>query len=451
MVSIACLFVLVGSAPTFANAQSVEDTISRPNVVVVVLDAARADHFGAYGYRRDTTPAIDAFAESATRYEVVVSEAPYTFLATSSLFAGASPAMTGLGARTGGRVPESMGLIAETARESGYQTFAYSENPYVTRYFGLAQGFDVFDETYPHSDLMQGKELSADVDSAARMNSIVDRAVAAKGVPFFIYAHLLRPHNPYAPPAPFAGRFGSDPAHRGDGATKTIVEFDRGGAPFDQARLDRLISLYDENLAFADSLFAELLASIEAAGVLDETVIVLTSDHGEAFGEQGKLLHSTQLFGPMLRVPLIARVPGHSASVTNRLVQLGDLGSGLRNGFMSGDFGGLTKLGEHRPAGEPAYSWTNAKNHLISARTETRRLVIDMKSTEVIAYHAISAASVGSVGERAIALDEEGLALREKLLRRLAEWTGAVPAASARDELEPEKRRQLESLGYLLP
>lgn len=420
--------------------------VSRPNVVVVVLDAARADHFGAYGYGRDTTPAIDAFAKEATRYELVVSEAPYTFLATSSLFSGASPAVTGLGARTGGRVPEGMELIAETAQASGYQTFAYSENPYVTEYFGLAQGFDVFDETYPLTDLRRGKELSPDVDSAARMAAIVDRAVASPDSPFFFYAHLLRPHNPYAPPAPFAGRFGSNPAHRHEGETAHLLEFNRTGAPFDREKLDRLISLYDENLAFADSLFAGLLARLKAAGVLDETIIVLTSDHGEAFGEQGHLLDSTQLFDPMLRVPLIARVPGRPASVDDTPVQLEDLGSGLRDGFLSRNFSGLTDLGERRGMGEPLYSWTNAETHHIAARTETRRLVIDMVSAEVVAYHAIT----GAV-EEAIPFDEEGVSLRAGLLERLAEWTGPVPVASASDELDPEKRRQLESLGYSQP
>jgi len=423
---------------------SLENRAGPPNVVVVVLDAARADHFGLYGYERDTTPTIDDFAKGATRYDVVLSEAPYTFLSTSSLFAGASPAETGLGARTGGRVPESMELIAETARDAGYRTFGYSENPYVTRYFGMAQGFDVFGEVYPTSNLRTGRELPENIDSAARMKSMIEAATGATDEPFFFYTHLLRPHNPYAPPAPYAGRFGSEPGHRTEGTTQALVALDRAKRPLDTAQIDRVIALYDENLAFADSLFAGLLSNLEEAGVLENTVIVLTADHGEGFGEHGRLLHSTQLFDPMLRVPLVVRIPDGVGGVQSTPIQLADLGAALRSGFETGEFAGMETLGRERPPRAPLYSWTNAQTHHMAARTPTRRLVLDMVSQDVVAYHALTQA-----GDTEIAMDAEGEAMRVDLLARLADWTGALPDVAAPPELDPVKRRQLESLGYL--
>ena len=248
------------------------------NVVLIVLDAARSDHFGIYGYDRDTTPVIDAFAAESTRYETVVSEASYTFLSMSSLLLAASPVVTGLGSRAGGIVPPAMHLIAETAREQGVATLAYSENPYVTHYFGLDQGFDVFEEAFPVSAYEQGRELGEAFDSAARLASILDRASRQPHRPFFLYAHLLRPHNPYAPPPSFAGRFNSDPARRSEGATRSLVEMDERGGPFDPLRIERIIALYDENLAYADALFG---------GVRE---ILLAHDHRDIVDAGGRVL-----------------------------------------------------------------------------------------------------------------------------------------------------------------
>jgi arylsulfatase len=438
---LSALFVLSGCSPE-------SDSDSRLNVILVVLDAARADHFGVYGYDRETTPAVDAFATEATRYETVISEAPYTFLAMSSLMSGGSPAVTGLVGRSGGIVPEALSLIAETAQKEGFATLGYSENPYVTRYFGLHQGFDVFEEAFPVSAHLERRELGVNFDHAGRLSRMLARASTESDGPFFLYLHVLRPHNPYAPPAPFAGRFGSDPADQRLGRTRALMALDERGGPFEPARLERIVALYDENLAFADALFGGLLEDLDLAGLRDETIVVLTSDHGEAFGEHGRLLHSTQLYDPMLRVPLLIRIPGHAAGVETTPIQLADLGRGLRAYFRSeaGSVAGLAELGRWRSGDEPLFSWTNAKTHLVSARTERRKLVIDAKTSTVVAYHDL----LDDPGEKEpLPLDLEARALRPLLLAKIREWVGASLRIDPVVEIEEDKRRQLEALGYL--
>lgn len=418
-----------------------------PNLVVVVLDAARADHVGVYGYDRDTTPRIDAFAASATRYDRVLSEASYTFLSTSSLFAAAGPAVTGFGARRGGRVPAEAELLAEVARAHGYATVAYSENPYVTGYFGLDQGFDRFREAWPTSALRDGLAPVADFESEAAIRGAVAEATRDPERPFLLYLHLLRPHNPYAPPPPFAGRFGSDPAQRVLGATEPLLALDRAGPPFDPEQIEQITALYDENLAYADALFGGLLDELEARGVSDDTVVVLTSDHGEAFGEHGRLLHATQLYDPMLRVPLVVRVPGVAPGVDPTPIQLADLGRGLRAVAGGAAPARLAALGAGRDRNEPLYSFTNAATGRIAAWLPDRRLILDMRTLEPVAYYDLAR---DPESRTPIVLDPRGVALRDALRAQVRRWTGPRTAVAA-PALDPAKRAQLRALGYVEP
>ena len=436
-------------APAGDSAES--GVSSSPNVVLVVLDAARADHFGAYGYTRPTTPHADAFAATAVRYARVMSEASYTFLSTSSLFAGASPAATGLGARTGGRVPGAVELLAEIAREHGYATVAYSENPYVTGYFGLDQGFDVFREAWPTDALASGQEIAPDLDTEAEIESALREAAGDASRPFLLYLHLLRPHNPYAPPLPFAGRFGSTEADRPRGSTSSLMAMDAQGPGFEPGAIAKIRTLYDENLAYADALFGALIDALEARGLRDDTIVVLTSDHGEAFGEHGRLLHATQLYDAMLHVPLLVHVPGEDADVVTTPIQLADLGRGLRRVVEGGPAVALTRLGEERDPERPLYSWTNGKTGQIAAWTPERRVILDMRSRETIAYYDLE---VDPDSRSRVALDAAGEALAAAANRQVDAWTGRAPtgsAATAAEPLDPLKRAQLEALGYLDP
>jgi len=436
-------------APAGDSAES--QVSSAPNVVVVVLDAARADHFGSYGYGRPTTPRADAFAETAVRYARVMSEASYTFLSTSSLFAGANPAATGLGARSGGRVPGDVELLAEIAHDHGYATVAYSENPYVTRYFGLDQGFDSFREAWPIDALASGQEIAPDLDTEAEIESALREAAADASRPFLLYLHLLRPHNPYAPPPPFAGRFGSTEADRPNGSTPSLMAMDAQGPTFESDTLAKIRTLYDENLAYADALFGGLVDALDARGLRDDTIVVLTSDHGEAFGEHGRLLHATQLYDAMLHVPLLVHVPGEAAEVVSTPIQLADLGRGLRRVVEGGAPVALTRLGEGRDPKRPLYSWTNGKTGQIAAWTPERRVILDMRSRETVAYYDLE---TDPDSRSRVALDGAGEALAAAANRQVDAWSGRAPVGAeppAAAPLDPLKRAQLEALGYLDP
>jgi arylsulfatase A-like enzyme len=416
-------------------------TPTQPNVVVFMLDAARADHIGCYGYARPTTPHIDAFARTATRYTRAVSEGSFTFASTSALFTGMPPDRTGL--LKARRIDNALVLFAEIARTSGYRTHAYSENPYVTASFGFNRGFQEFEAALGYREFrdklrhFEHSEASVGIDGTLRFMD------EEPGVPFLAYLHLLRPHNPYTPPDGFAGRFGSRPKSP-DGATHRLLAIDARGRRLSPRRLENIVALYDESLAYADAMFGRLLDGMRERGLLDDTIVIVVSDHGEAFREHGRLLHGSTAYDEMIRIPLLVWVPGGTARVVDRPIQLADLGTALREVVAGSEapFERVTELG--RGADDPMLSWTMRYHHRACVRTASQKLIVDTDSLEALAYYDLESDPKELT---ALPLDQEAQRLLECFRTRVRE--GHVSLTKPADfEIEPELVEQLEALGY---
>jgi arylsulfatase A-like enzyme len=268
---------------------------TRPDVLMIVLDAARADHLGCYGYGRDTTPFIDGLAAEGVRFEQVVAPAPYTLCSVPTILTGRSWREHGL-VREGGRLPGDLPTLAGMLGDAGYHTAAYSENPWVSAETGMDRGFAVFEPTWT---------LSPEAGTAP-----VDRAVAAlddhpADRPLFCYVHLIPPHHPYAPP-PAHDRFG-DGSYTGpaDGSIAYMADVDKGRRAWTPADRDRLVDLYDGHLHWADTAVRRLMEAWWDSDRARPLLTVVLSDHGEAFGEHGRFLHNSTLYEEMLRVPLV--------------------------------------------------------------------------------------------------------------------------------------------------
>ncbi len=416
------------------------------NVVLFLLDAARADHFGSYGYGRDTTPRSDAFAAEATRYDAAIADSAYTFASVAALLSGHPPHRTGL--LDPRPLPESLSLLAETARAAGFHTLGYSENPYVTATFRFDQGFEQLEETASFEGFAGRGEAPAVSDSGPAIRRAVERA-AADGRPFFLYLHLLRPHNPYAPPTPYAGRFGSTPGDRPLGGTATLLALDRRRDSVPAARLDRIRTLYDENLAYGDALFGELLDALTARELLERSVVILVSDHGEAFREHGRMLHSTTVYEEMIRVPLIVRVPGVPAAVREGPVQLSDLGAALQRFFADGgrEPAALARLGRGSGDGDepPALSWTLPSSSRAAVRSRTHKLVLEPSEPRAIDLFDL-------VADPAEQRTVEAGAVSRSLLDVFEAARASEPApgsAPADGDVDEGTRRLLRALGYV--
>lgn len=279
---------------------------SELSVLWIVLDAAGARHLGCYGNERPVTPRIDAFARRATRFERAYAQAAWTLPSVGSFMTGRYPPMQ----RGDLHLTETETLAAVLQRE-GLRTAAFSENPYITREFGFATGFGDFHEYFSYDVIRETRGDFARRDSENTVADALAWLRQHQGERFFVYVHLLPPHAPYDAPPPFGGRFDRGRRGAANGRPLTLAAINDGRIQIDGQDLERIRLAYLENLAFGDHQAGRLLDALEELGRLDRTLVILSSDHGEAFREHDLLLHTVTVYEEMIHVPLLLRLPGH--------------------------------------------------------------------------------------------------------------------------------------------
>jgi choline-sulfatase len=253
------------------------------NLLLVTLDTVRADHLGAYGDAAAETPSLDRLAREGVRFAAAASPVPLTLPAHSSLLSGLLPPHHGLRNNGAASFPADLPTLATRLSAAGYGTGAFVGSFVLDHRFGLARGFDVYDDEMER-DASGGRGL----DAERRGDQVVDRALAwlqaglqtgkPAGKPFFLWVHLYDAHAPYTPPAPYRDRHPGKP--------------------------------YDGEIAFADAQVGRLLAELDRLHLAAGTVVAVAADHGEALGEHGELTHGLLLYEPTLHVPLLLRAPG---------------------------------------------------------------------------------------------------------------------------------------------
>jgi arylsulfatase A-like enzyme len=277
----------------------------RPHLVLVTLDTTRADHLGAYGYDPPTSPHFDALALEAHRYTAAYSTSSWTLPAHASLFTGQFPtthgaqyaadgalaldraieAPAGVRARS---LPDATPTLAGLLGRAGYHSAGFVAGPWLLRSFGLARGFDHWDDS---GILDHGGRPAADVTGAA-----IEWLRTRPEGPFLLFLNYFDPHFPYEPGPDDARRFlppGTDP---------------------DPTRREQWGALYDAEIRSMDASLGELLAFLREADLYDDTLIVVTSDHGELLGEHEEWGHGRLLYEELVRVPLLVK-PAEAAPI----------------------------------------------------------------------------------------------------------------------------------------
>jgi len=276
------------------------------NLLLVVLDAARADHFGCYGYSRPTTPNIDRLAEQSVVFERAVSNASFTIGSIASLLSGLPPGRHGV-VNNGSVLSQETTTLAEVLAGQGYRTAAFTENPLIDRDSGYGQGFQQFRQILPERAPGEDLDLSQSRAHVAEMVTWIERGTS--DAPFFLYAHFLRPHNPYHALPAHAGRFSRGYSGELRGRTRELVIINAGWLEPSESDLQQLIDLYDENLLSADALVGELIDALRERGLLESTIVALVSDHGEGFLEHNWVSHGFQVYQEDVHVPFLIRFP----------------------------------------------------------------------------------------------------------------------------------------------
>jgi arylsulfatase A-like enzyme len=262
------------------------------NLVLISLDTLRADHLSGYGYPRSTSPQIDAeLIARGTAFMDVTSTYSRTDVSHMSLLSGLYPAARPEPGRLHRDTP--LPLLAERLATEGFETAAFAEDALLAGAFGFWFGFDRFTE---HGYAAADRGLSTFAGARDWLRANRDRR-------FFLFVHTYKTHAPYAASEKYASLF-SDP-----------TEWDLAGMSEVPPEHRGIANDYDRTIREADDLVGSLLDEIEALGLSDRTLVVLTSDHGEAFGEHRRLGHSFSGYQEVVRVPLVLRGPGVPAGL----------------------------------------------------------------------------------------------------------------------------------------
>ena len=262
---------------------------SPERVVLVTIDTLRADHVGCYGAAQASTPTLDSLAARGARFETAISPAPLTLPSHATLLTALDPPEHGV-RNNGSYRLRDVPTLAERMAEAGFGTAAFVSAFVLDRRFGLARGFDHYDDRLGVRD--------EEIGVAARpAGQTIDSALAwLEGAPkrFFLFVHLYDPHFPYEPPEPHRSR--------------------------------QLGRLYDGEISYADAELGRLLAAVDARFPDGRSLVVITADHGESLGEHGEPTHAFTLYDATQRVPLLLSGPGVPAGVVvSQLVRLADV------------------------------------------------------------------------------------------------------------------------------
>jgi arylsulfatase A-like enzyme len=292
-----------------------------PNILLISIDALRADHLSSYGYDRATSPALDRLAADGVRFSRAFVNThgtpPSHTTLLSSLYQEThrvgidSDAVEGGG---GYSIPDEIVLVQELFQEAGWLTVAVTGGGYMSAEFGFARGFEVFHDhvggVVPATQ--QIIDILADRDEDTR--------------PVFTFFHTYQVHSPYEPPARYKDLFGEYEGGVESSSEALLAIQNSASKVLTRDDFEYLESLYDGEIRHTDTVIGRMLSKLEAEGILDNTVVIVTADHGEEFGEHGGLLHGGKLFEELLRVPLIMAGRGVPRGVTNpNLVSLIDI------------------------------------------------------------------------------------------------------------------------------
>jgi arylsulfatase A-like enzyme len=393
------------------------------NVILYLIDALRADHLDAYGYSRKTAPTITQLANEGVKFARCFSQETWTKPSISSLFTGTPSLVHGVRGHADA-VPNYMVLLPEILRSYGYATASFSTNSHMGPITNLTRGSSYFEKAY----LLEREHCSP--EAAAFLEKHADRKV-------FLYVHTVEPHWQYKPPEEFVRRFvpaGQDPED---------------------------LDLYDGEIVRADSNLELLISNLKKLGICENTLLIVTADHGEAFGEhEGMLKHGEKPYNELIHIPLIMHLPGSlpAGEVVENNVQLIDIAPtilDILNIQGNEQFQGMSLLplvtGGPPDAGVNRTVYATGKGVTAAIRDDWKL----MHSQNRVSLYDLSTdpgetQNVASENPSIVKSLEEELSSHKALQEKLAQqMRGARTEEDVSVEVDPRAIERLKALGYL--
>ena len=423
-----------------------------PNVLVVVVDTFRADHIGGYGYFRDTTPHLDRLIAEGARFDAAIATGSWSPPSHVSILTGLLPNQHRV-LTWGHEVPERVVSLAGRLGAHGYRTGLFSSHG------GLRKGLRGFGRDFGHSFGTHRKHDERTLDRAFQWIRESER-------PWYAHAILMSTHGPYDRyPPEWDERYFTDVPPGGERTFPLAAPRQGRGIPEylsvgDHRSAGYYANRYDRAVHYVDGLLGRFLARLEEEGWLDETLVVVTSDHGEGFGEHGHFGHGNDLYDVLLRVPLILRLPGRipAGTVWSEPVSLVDLvptalgfaGAPAPEGLPGIDLSGHLERGT-RPAPRLLVSVDRSgESWVFAVRSASHKLIYDGSAGRAELYDLTR-----DPGERTNLLEgppeEVPAAAYQELRTELGELAAAHGAAEVPEApvLSAEGVEALRTLGYL--
>ena len=302
---------LATAVAQFPHSPPLPPTGSQPNIIFIIVDAVRADHLSAYGYAQATSPHLDAqLAAQGAIFTQATAPSAWTFPSNAGLFTGLRPSSLGVQwSASGTAIPDEATMLAEYLHQDGYYTAGFISAHYVRGQFGFNQGYDVYQELVGNA----GTTTDAEAINSLAIDWIETTwaPVLSGTQPLFLHLYYYDPHTWYNPPAPYDTLYDSTYTGTvtgevyGDG--QNIVD---GIIVPNERDIEHIQALYDGEITYWDTALGEMLDYLDSNGFLANSIIVLTSDHGQMFGEHGLWIHRNSLYEELLRVPLLVRYNG---------------------------------------------------------------------------------------------------------------------------------------------
>jgi arylsulfatase A-like enzyme len=464
-----------------ASGPSSTPAVGKPNVVLVTMDTVRADHTSLYGYERDTTPHLREFASTATLYSRATATSDYTLPTHASLFSGLYPDWQGV--VWSSALPPSVTTLADVLRSHGYWTAECVANyGFLGPSSGLTKGFDFSDWSRPVTLSTEDSPLSgrrrpesqpyylreaairvlshmtnadyfvratrsaADIDQCAA--TVLDQAAGASH-PFFLFVNYMDAHASYISDPPFEMLFpGRDPRLSPWSFRRLQGEVNAGKRVLQPWEKAHIVSQYDGGIAEEDSALDDLFNKLRAIGSFDNTLIVVTSDHGELFGERGLLGHiQSRVDQPLIAVPLVIKYPDQYDTKRSDLVvsQVDIMPTVLDVAGIAppSPLEGRSLLSPASPTSRPVFAEATEKVTRRAILFGSMKLIVSAKDRPEL-YDLTS--DPGEEHNLYAANDPRAVELAEQLDR----WVAARPRQKTQPQrLDPASVERLKSLGYV--
>jgi arylsulfatase A-like enzyme/Flp pilus assembly protein TadD len=407
----------------------------RPNILIITVDTLRADRVGCYGYAGGLTPNVDALAKDGVVFERGVAQVPLTWPSHAAIFTGTYPFHNGVQDFTGQPLSDRFRTLAESLKDHGYATGAVVSSFVLDRSWGLARGFESYDDAFAGEEFLQKNLGLVERRAEESVNHAVGWLEAHPNQPFFFWLHLYDPHSPYNAPEPFRSQYAKQP--------------------------------YEGEIAYADSQLGRLFAWLKHApnSLYDNTLIVFLSDHGESLGEHGEREHGFFVYDSTVRVPLVLKPPKSAGLAAQRVadaietiqvgptvLELAGVQDPIQKQFQAASLVPLVIGKPHGPV-RPAYSETFYPANSFGWSP--------LRSVQTARYHYIEAPEPELYEHQADPSENNNLAaknanlassLRAQLNQLLANYAasatasgGIAPGTSA----SPDVLEKLRSLGYV--